>query len=112
MLDAMKAKKLHCALEKMDPEAVNQAAEMLRTLAHPDRLRIVDALHAVGELPVCELTGYLGISQSATSQHLNHMRRVGLLKAERRGKAVWYSVADNRPIALLNCICNCCERNG
>ena len=112
MLGTMKLQELHCALKKMDPEAVGQAAEMLRTLAHPDRLRIVDVLHTAGELPVCELTSYLGISQSATSQHLNHMRRVGLLKAERRGKAVWYSVADNRPIALLNCICNCCERNG
>ncbi len=112
MLAGMNTQKPHCALEKMVPEAIGQAAEMLRTLAHPDRLRIVDVLHAEEELPVCELTSYLGISQSATSQHLNHMRRVGLLKAERRGKAVWYSVADNRPIALLNCICNCCEGNG
>jgi len=107
----MKAKKLHCSLEKMEPEAVSQTAEMLRTLAHPDRLRIVDALHTAGELPVCEITGYLGIAQPATSQHLNHMRRVGLLKTERRGKQIWYSVANDRPIALLNCICHCCERN-
>jgi DNA-binding transcriptional ArsR family regulator len=109
MFISMKAKELHCSLEKMPPEDVGRAAEMLRTLAHPDRLRIVDALHTAGELPVCEITDYLGIAQSATSQHLNHMRRVGLLKTERRGKEVWYSVADNRPIALLNCICHCCN---
>ncbi|WP_168433503.1 ArsR/SmtB family transcription factor [Pontiella sulfatireligans] len=105
----MKAKELNCALEKMPAEAVSHAAEMLRTLAHPDRLRIIDALHTAGELPVCEIAKYLKIAQSATSQHLNHMRRVGLLKTERRGKKVWYSVADNRPIALLNCICHCCN---
>jgi ArsR family transcriptional regulator len=93
----------------MKPERVSQAADMLRTLAHPVRLRIVDALNTAGELPVCELTDYLGIAQAATSQHLNHMRRVGLLKTERRGKEVWYSIADARPIALLNCICACCE---
>ena len=108
MFVSMKTKELHCSLEKMPPEAISKAAEMLRTLAHPDRLRIVDALHTAGELPVCEITAYLGIAQAATSQHLNHMRRVGLLKTERRGKEVWYSVANHRPIALLNCICHCC----
>jgi len=105
----MKTKPLNCALENMEPEAVVQAAEILKQLAHPTRLRIVDALNTAGKLPVCEITKYLDIAQSATSQHLNQMRRTGLLKAERRGKAVWYSIADNRPISLLNCICNCCE---
>ena len=109
MFMPMKATELKCALDKMAPEAIGQAAHMLRTLAHPARLRIVDALNTAGELPVGEITGYLGITQSATSQHLNHMRRVGLLETERRGKAVWYSMADARPVALLNCICNCCD---
>ncbi len=107
----MKTKNLSCALENMAPEVIGQAADMLRTLAHPLRLRIVDALHAAHELPVCEITDYLGIAQATTSQHLNHMRRIGLLKAERRGKEVWYSIAGARPIALLNCICNCCANN-
>ncbi len=84
---------------------------MLRILAHPVRLRIVDLLNTAGELPVCDITDYLEIAQSATSQHLNHMRRSGLIQSERRGKAVWYSIADRRPIALLNCICNCCNKN-
>ena len=105
----MNGKSIDCALDKMAPEAVAHAAEMLKQLAHPMRLRMVDLLHTMGELPVCEITDHLGIAQAATSQHLNQMRRVGLLKAERRGKAVWYSIADNRPVSLLNCICNCCE---
>ena len=109
MFSGMKPKVLDCSLEKMAPEAMGQAADMLRTLAHPVRLRIVDVLNTAGELPVCDITAYLGIAQAATSQHLNQMRRVGLLKTERRGKAVWYSIADARPITLLNCICNCCE---
>ena len=111
MFIGMKAKELNCALEKMDAEAVGHAAEMLRTLAHPARLRIIDVLNTTGELPVCEITEYLGLAQSATSQHLNHMRRGGLVKAERRGKTVWYSIADEHPVALLNCICRCCDKN-
>ncbi len=111
MFMRMKTTKLHCVLENLSANAVGDAAEMLRTLAHPMRLRIIDLLNAAGELPVCEITAYLDIAQSATSQHLNHMRRVGLLKTDRRGKEVWYSLADTRPIALLNCICNCCSND-
>lgn len=107
---AMKTNEMNCALENVAPEAIGNAAEMLRTLAHPMRLRIVDALNTAGELPVGAITEYLGIAQSATSQHLNHMRRTGLIQAERRGKEVWYSIADYRPIALLNCICKCCDK--
>ena len=107
----MKAKNLNCALENLSPEAVGNAADILRTLAHPMRLRIIDLLNAADELPVCGITEYLGIAQAATSQHLNHMKRVGLIRSERRGKEVWYSVADPRPIALLNCICTCCRNN-
>lgn len=107
MLIHMKTKKLNCALENLPAEAVGKAAEILRTLAHPVRLRIIDLLNTAGEMPVCEITDYLGIAQAATSQHLNHMRRIGLVRPERRGKAVWYSIADQRPIALLNCMCNC-----
>lgn len=109
MLTHMKAKELNCALQNVPTETVSQAAEMLRTLAHPMRLKIVDALNTAGELPVSSITDYLEITQSATSQHLNHMRRIGLIRSERRGKEVWYSIADPRPIMLLNCICNCCR---
>jgi DNA-binding transcriptional ArsR family regulator len=110
MLTGMKTTQLGCALEQIDPAAVARAAEMLRMLAHPARLRIVDALNTAGELPVGAIADYLGIAQAATSQHLNHLRHVGLVRAERRGKAVWYSVADRRPIALLDCICGCCKQ--
>jgi DNA-binding transcriptional ArsR family regulator len=104
----MKPKNPSCALDQMNPEAIAQAAETLRTLAHPIRLRIVDLLNTTKELPVAQITKYLDIAQAATSQHLNHMRRVGLIQSERRGKEVWYSICDPRPIALLNCLCSCC----
>ncbi len=110
MFIRMNTTEMKCALENLSPEAIGGAADMLRILAHPMRLRIVDALHTAGELPVGALVDYLGIAQSATSQHLNHMRRSGLIQSARRGKEVWYSIADHRPIALLNCICNCCDK--
>ena len=105
----MRTKEHDCAMDQMSTEAVAYAAEMLRQLAHPARLKIIDLLHTADELSVGEISEYLNLTQSTTSQHLNQMRRAKLLVSERRGKAVWYSVADHRPVALLNCICNCCE---
>lgn len=110
MFMPMKTNGLQCALSNMSPEQIGQAADMLRQLAHPARLRIVDLIHTAGTLPVNDIMHYLDLAQSAASQHLNQMRRTGLLKSERRGKEVWYSMADLRPIALLNCLCNCCDK--
>jgi len=108
-LRRMKTKIWNGALECVEAEVVGEMGELLRQLAHLDRLRIVDLLNEAGELPVCQITDYLGIAQATTSKHLVQMRRAGVLQAERRGKAVWYSVVDKRCVSLLRCICQCCE---
>ena len=77
---------------------------MLRLLAHPQRLRIVEILRRMETAPVHDITRMLAAPQAVTSQHLNLMRRVGLVKAERRGKEVWYGVADARCYSILDCI--------
>ena len=78
-------------------------AQVLRLLAHPDRLRIIEILEG-GAVPVHGVVDALGLPQAATSQHLNQMKRVGLVGAERRGKEVWYTIADPRSLSILNCI--------
>jgi DNA-binding transcriptional ArsR family regulator len=67
-------------------------------------LRIVEFLEQRPAAPVFEITEALGVSQAVASQHLNAMKRVGLLQAERRGKQVWYSIADPRALTILDCI--------
>ncbi len=84
-------------------ELLGRMAQVLRLLAHPDRLRIIEILEA-GAAPVHDVVDALGLPQAATSQHLNQMKRVGLVAAERRGKEVWYAIADPRSISILNCI--------
>ena len=79
-------------------------AVMLKLLAHAHRLKIVDILEHTESLPVFEIMQQLGLPQAATSHHLNAMKRVGLLTAERRGKEVWYSIADPRALTILSCI--------
>ena len=83
---------------------LEQVAATLRLLAHPMRLRVVEALDALGEAPVHALTARVGMAPAALSQHLNQMKRAGLVRSARRGREVWYSVADPRALTVLACI--------
>ena len=79
-------------------------ARVLKLLAHPYRLKIVDVLDSAGPSPVHALVRGLSLPQAAVSTHLRLMLRVGLVAAERRGKEVWYSVADRRSLSILDCM--------
>jgi DNA-binding transcriptional ArsR family regulator len=94
---------------KLKPETLERAAQALKTMAHPQRLRLIEILDREKELPVHQLTEKTGFPQAVISQHLNHMRRIGLLASERRGKEVWYTISDPRPLTILNCICTNCS---
>lgn len=85
-------------------EYLERVARMLKLLAHPHRLKIVEALDAGGACPVHGLMEAVGLPQAPMSQHLNLMRRAGLVEAHRRGREVWYDVADRRCLGVLNCI--------
>lgn len=84
-------------------EALAQAAECLRTLAHPHRLRMVQMLlqgrYAVGELAeACKLPTPMA------SEHLRLMQRCGFLTSEKEGRKVYYRVAEPHLKSILKCI--------
>ena len=81
-----------------------RVAEVLRLLAHPHRLKIVELLEGSDGVPVHAITERLGLAHAATSQHLNQMRRAGIVSATRAGREVRYRIADPRSISILNCI--------
>ncbi|SDJ76409.1 DNA-binding transcriptional regulator, ArsR family [Catalinimonas alkaloidigena] len=68
------------------------AALILKTMAHPLRLGIVDLLRHYKRLSVNEICEHLGSEQSLTSHHLTGMRLKGLLFCEREGKNMYYSL--------------------
>jgi ArsR family transcriptional regulator len=72
------------------------AADVLRALSHPVRLRIVHLLRD-GELCVKRLEELLGVSQPSVSQHLTRLKYAGLIDSERRGHLVCYRLSD--PVA-------------
>lgn len=87
----------------LDPKVLRHCAGALRTLSHPDRLRIVEALEN-GPLDVSELTTRLRRPQATVSQHLMRLRAHGLVAAERTGRVARYRVAHAGCFSILGCI--------
>lgn len=70
-----------------------QFAKLARTLGHAHRLELIEQL-AQGERSVEALAGKLALSFANTSQHLQQMRRAGLVTTRRDGKRIFYSLND------------------
>src|ERR1700751_1991457 len=81
-------------------DQTTELAEMFRLLGEPNRLRIVASCLG-GTLSVGEITTRLALSQSLVSHHLRLLRAARLLKAGRRGKQVYYSIADGHVREML-----------
>lgn len=82
-----------CVDARVMDEIDTLQAEILRTLAHPSRLRIIHRL-ADGPVEVGRIAADLGISQPNASQHLAVMRAAGVVDAERSGREVRYRLSD------------------
>lgn len=65
-------------------------AEIVKALAHPSRLLILEGLLRHDERCVCDLTKLVGADMSAVSRHLGVLRVAGLVAEQRRGQQVFY----------------------
>jgi DNA-binding transcriptional ArsR family regulator len=86
-----------------DLEALEQAAECLKTLAHPHRLRMIQILLR-GRYTVGELAKACGIPSHMASEHLRLMQRSGFLNCEKDGRKAFYQVAEPHLANILACI--------
>ncbi len=89
--------------ELMSEASLEQAAECLRTLAHPARLRIIQLLLR-GRYTVGELAEACGIASHMASEHLRLMQHCGLLKSEREGRRIYYGVAEPHLADIMACV--------
>jgi len=85
-------------------------AAVAKSLAHPHRLEILEQL-AQGERSVEVLADRTRLSIANASQHLQHMRRAGLLTNRRHGKFVYYQLVDDTVLDLLAALRSIAERN-
>jgi DNA-binding transcriptional ArsR family regulator len=86
-----------------DLAALERAAECLKTLAHPHRLRIVQMLLR-GRYSVGELAEACGIPSHMASTHLRLMQRCGFLACAKEGRSAYYEVAEPHLAPLMACV--------
>ena len=78
-------------------------AKILKALAHPTRLYIVDVLSR-GERCVRDLTKLVGDDMSTVSKHLSVLKSVGIVQDEKRGAEVFYSLRMGCVMGFFGCI--------
>lgn len=96
-----------CAVEtKIEPETMQKAATILKTLGHPVRIAIIEVLED-GEMNVSEIQDEIGESQAITSQHLRLMESRDIVISRRQGVQVFYRLRDEFITKILGCIRSC-----
>ena len=78
-------------------------AGVIKALAHPVRLYIVDSLDG-GEHCVCELVELIGLDQSTVSKHLAVLKAAGIVSDEKRGRQILYSLRTPCITGFFGCI--------
>lgn len=79
-------------------------AKIIKALAHPARLLIVDELAQHDERCVCELTEMIGTDMSTVSRHLSQLKNAGIVADEKRGTTVYYRLRVQCIMNFFDCV--------
>jgi ArsR family transcriptional regulator len=90
-------------LTSLEADYLEKAADILKTVAHPARLQIIDFLEE-GEKTVTEICDHLGAQQPYTSQQLALMRAKGILGSRRNGNQVHYGITHAGVTKIIECV--------
>jgi ArsR family transcriptional regulator, lead/cadmium/zinc/bismuth-responsive transcriptional repressor len=78
---------------------ITRLAMTYRILGDPTRLKIIMALRG-GEMCVCDIAAFLGLSESAVSHQLRRLRELSLVSSRRDGQILYYRLDDNHVLEL------------
>jgi DNA-binding transcriptional ArsR family regulator len=79
-------------LDNINPEQLENTAEIFRAVSHPLRLKILEFIDKSKSVNVNKIYDALDLEQSITSQHLKILRLANLVQAVRTGKNIFYEV--------------------
>ena len=79
-------------------------AKIIKAMAHPTRLFIVDELARNGQRCVCELTEMIGADMSTVSKHLAVLKQAGIVQDEKRGSMVFYQLRVKCILKFFDCV--------
>lgn len=101
----IEAERVRSALRGLgDRTAVREWAQRYAVLADPSRLALLVCIHYAEEICVSDLAAASGMSDTATSQALRHLRAHGLVDSRREGKLVRYRLADETAHNLIHLV--------
>lgn len=86
---------------KTNPEHYEEISELLKALAHPVRLCIVRGLLEKGACNVTDMQNCLKAPQSTISQHISKLKTCGIIKGEKKGLEIYYSVTNKKASRLI-----------
>ncbi len=90
-------------MKTTEQEKLERRANILKALAHPSRLMMVDEL-AKGERCVCELQELVGADMSTVSKHLAVLKKAGLVESDKRGLQVFYTLLSPCVMNFFTCV--------
>ena len=94
-------------LKDLNLTQLEQAANMLKAIAHPMRIAILSYLEDGKRLTVTEIHELLNIEQSTTSHHLGILKDKGVLISKREGKNTFYFLKHQRLSNIIECVSKC-----
>jgi ArsR family transcriptional regulator len=92
----------------LNPARIQKAVELLKGVAHPVRLAVIEILSENEELSVGAIQSCVRIEQSLLSHHLTLLREKGIIACRRDGKSILYRLSRRDILNALECISNCC----
>jgi len=93
--------------ENLNAEQLEKAANMLKAIAHPMRIAIINFLEDGKKLTVTEIHELLDIEQSTTSHHLGILKDKGVLASKREGKNTYYFLKHENLSDIVECLGKC-----
>lgn len=90
---------MHIIAKKFSSGA-ESASRLLKSLGNAQRLKILCRLHE-GECSVGELEEFIGLNQSALSQHLARLRRDGIVATRREAQTIHYRITDPKAVKIV-----------
>ena len=107
-----KGKQQDTLLNRVDNNKMERAAAMLKVLAHPKRMAIVDLLGREESLTVTEIYTRLDMPQAIASQHLITLKDRGVLTSVKQGTKIFYSLHVPKLTDVISCLENGLEEIG
>ncbi len=91
------------AIDKRKQASLEARAAVIKAIAHPTRLFIVEEL-AQGDKCVCEITDMLSVDTSTVSKHLSVLKNAGVVEDEKKGLMVYYHLSMPCILKFMGCI--------